>query len=60
MEKKRKDQDIKKTEIKKEDILEIEHQTLHPGNDEITLKNVDYAPGENNYLSNAKQDNLNE
>lgn len=41
----------KDLEIEKQDIVEIEHKTLHPGHPEISLQNNSFAPGENDYLN---------
>ncbi|MFD1037739.1 hypothetical protein ACFQ3N_04855 [Virgibacillus byunsanensis] len=61
MEEKRRAPSIKKTEIGgKEDIREIDHETVHPGEAEMSLQNADFAPGENTYLNDARQENVNE
>lgn len=38
-------------EIEHPYIKEIDHETLHPQTDHESLRNVDFAPGENSYLS---------
>ncbi|WP_176222171.1 hypothetical protein [Tuberibacillus sp. Marseille-P3662] len=40
------------TEIEHPDIREIEHTTTHPDSERYSsLQDVNYSPGENNYLS---------
>ncbi|WP_404455065.1 hypothetical protein LG329_06815 [Virgibacillus necropolis] len=58
MDEKKKSTDTKKKEIERKNIPEVEHTTSHPQDEEINLQNVNFAPGENSYLSG--QDHQNE
>lgn len=54
MEDKKKDKDTRTTEVKK--VKEDEQRTSQPGQEEFSLLNVSYAPGENNYLNEKRSD----
>ncbi|WP_407270808.1 hypothetical protein [Radiobacillus sp. PE A8.2] len=38
-------------EIEQPDSKEIEHHTVHPGQEEWSLQNVRFAPEENSFIS---------
>ncbi|WP_138416801.1 hypothetical protein [Aquibacillus sediminis] len=39
------------------DVKKIEHQITYPGQSVFNLRNVSFAPGENNYLDAYGEDN---
>ncbi|WP_177167276.1 hypothetical protein [Salinibacillus kushneri] len=57
MDKKRKKQQEKR-EIEKVETEEIEHHTAHPDHSEVNLQDVNFAPGENGYISGANEGNI--
>jgi hypothetical protein len=44
----------RKNEIEHREIKEVEHQVDHPDLVEDDLRNVNYSPGENEYLNEGK------
>ncbi|MBB6454931.1 hypothetical protein HNQ94_003420 [Salirhabdus euzebyi] len=49
-----KKKNVENVEIEQVEIPEIEHQTEHPDDAEINLQNVNFAPGENSYLTGTE------
>ncbi|MRG87467.1 hypothetical protein [Salinibacillus xinjiangensis] len=43
--------DTRKTEVQQKPVKEIEHQTDHPVESEVSLQQAQFAPGENTYLT---------
>ncbi|GAA0498207.1 hypothetical protein GCM10008986_26590 [Salinibacillus aidingensis] len=57
MDKKRKKDQVK-PEIEKVDTEEIKHHTSHPDQSEVNMQDVNFAPGENGYISGGSEGNI--
>ncbi|MFZ3577182.1 hypothetical protein [Virgibacillus sp. DJP39] len=55
MDEKKKASDTRKPEIERENTTEVEHSTPHP--QEKSLRDVNFAPSENTYISGRNQPN---